>query len=313
MSPGGDDAGELREHAREARHCRQGLGADERRRLVHGEEPEIVLEEDQIVLRDLAVGDEELGNVGRAVEQRRDDLILALRPQGERQGGAPGDAVAAHKLRQAVGGPRREVLIDREGEGLAEVGQVADGFDAELLRPFAGHHDGVVVRETELAGHFQAQRIEQALHDLRRFLSVARRRLTEEDEPGAVVLGVDVDDPLLGGLEELIGRPEGDVALDHDALVLRELRDHLGEDHALGERLGADPQALRLLRTADEERAEHDGAQASERFVRHGRPPHALTRRCVPGMHRRRRARRFGASSPSDLPGSSGRTPPSAR
>ena len=183
-------------------------------------------------------------------------------PSANESGGASGDAVAAQQLRQAVGGPLGEVLVDREGERPAEAGQVTDRVHAELPGALVRHHDGVVVRETELARHLHAERIEQALHDLRRRVSIARRRLAEEDQPRAVVLGIDVDHPLLRGLHDLRGRPVWDMAFDRDPLVLRELRDHLGEDHALREWLGADPQALLLIRTAGEERAEHDGLQA---------------------------------------------------
>ena len=87
--------------------------------------------------------------------------------------------------------------------------------------------------------------------------------------------GIRSDPPLLQRLEGDEGVAVGDAALDRDALLLDHRRHHLGEDHVLGEVLGADVQRIDLLLAAadQQEQGQEGDAQGRPQRAGHGRSP----------------------------------------
>ncbi len=155
------------------------------------------------------------------------------------------EAVRLRESRQSVGAPD-EVGGKARGERLAARRHVAQRPQLQPLGRLASHGDGVAILEAERREPAYAEaRGKSARHAVEGEPRVAAHRRRDAvaqygDEAGSRVLGIHVDRVGAERREGDLGCAESRAPHDGDPGRLEELREHLGQEVRLAERLAGD-------------------------------------------------------------------------
>jgi hypothetical protein len=257
-----DPAGQAGEDLAQGREAGQSVVAHEGRGLVDGEELQIVLEQNQIVVGDLPVGGESLQHLDGAVEKH----VVELRPPvgGDDFDTAEAETIAADHRPEAVQRPTFEIRVDADGKLVRMLGQIGDALDPEAGGHLAAHHDAVIVGEAEAFAPGDVERRVKFFHPLLRGVAIDERGLAEHDEAGTVIFGVEVDIAALQGLHIEARGPEPDQPGDWNALGLCEDRHHLRKHLAFAKILAAHFERVALLAAGENARRQEDRQKAGD-------------------------------------------------
>ena len=190
--------------------------------------PQVVLENPEMVVRDLGVRRVEVGGVDVASRQRAvGHVVIELPHVGLRK------AVATPEPRPAVG-PMQEFFAESEPErGVGA--QIGDPPHAQPDGVVLSHPQGVAVLESQGTGHPHSLPDERGPQGVVASVSRRTRKDVRADRPG--VLRVQVDLPRPQRVPEHLRAAELRAVLGARAGAAHDLRDNLAEHDRLGELL----------------------------------------------------------------------------